>query len=291
MELVGILDIVGSPTGVSYPGTKGRAFFNEQADLVCYDDPSAYVISKNIHRRHLTKEQQAEFIVKVRMAAWSKDDLAKTARSFSQSGKRGGSTKDALKEKVVEDAKNSGIGKRTAEKAIANVRGPTLPRRESKPPAAMFNATIQKHGISRVVPEPRKYQAQNLVPHEITPAVTIIPEKSSAPVEKPIPRIVPDIEPPAESVEHDAAFKGINSYEIKFTVDGSRLPQVKKRILQLFPNWSDEIEVISLNGKATSRADRLEEAKGIVEELLGEIQSWHEPTREFPSWRKGGPAR
>jgi hypothetical protein len=46
--------------------------------------------------------------------------------------------------------------------------------------------------------------------------------------------------------------------------------------LELFPNWGDDIEVISLNGKGPSREDRLEEAKGTVEELLGEIQSWRE---------------
>jgi len=81
-------------------------------------DPYTYIISKNIRRRDLTKEQQADLIVKVMKAAEndlakvakSKNDLAKSARSFNpEPGKRGGSTKDSFKEKVVEEAAKHGM--------------------------------------------------------------------------------------------------------------------------------------------------------------------------------------
>jgi ParB-like nuclease domain len=115
-------------------------------------DPHAFVISKNIRRRHLTKEQQADLIVKVMKAdevarrtaeladiLILKKDLARAARSFSpQSGKRGGSTKDPFKKKVVEEAEKHGISKRTAEKAIANEHLTRLCARTSSPREGPF---------------------------------------------------------------------------------------------------------------------------------------------------------
>jgi ParB-like nuclease domain len=120
-------------------------------------DPYAFVISKNIRRRHLTKEQQADLIVKVMKAdvvagraaeladiLILKEDLARAARSFSpQSGKRGGSTKDPFKKKVVEEAEKHGISKRTAEKAIAKDRGPTQAARARKKEEAAIIADIE----------------------------------------------------------------------------------------------------------------------------------------------------
>jgi hypothetical protein len=103
-------------------------------------DPYAYVISKNIHRRHLTKKQQAEIIARAMMAA--ENDFAKSARSFNpESGKCGGSTKDPIKEKIVNKAKEYDIGKRTAENGYANVKGPTQKPRKTSKRTAQSSAT------------------------------------------------------------------------------------------------------------------------------------------------------
>jgi hypothetical protein len=109
-------------------------------------DPYALAISRNIHRRHLTKEQKADLIVQVMMKAEeAKKTSQSIARSFSpEKGKRGGSTKDDLKQKIVEEGKNQGIGKRNIEKALAKNKGPTQKTaREKKPPKTDFEATVK----------------------------------------------------------------------------------------------------------------------------------------------------
>src|SRR5262245_14399120 len=72
-------------------------------------DVASLVISLNIRRRHLTKQQQAESIVKA-VKAQQENDSAKLARSFSPSaGRRGGSTKDPVLEQAKTIAKHHGI--------------------------------------------------------------------------------------------------------------------------------------------------------------------------------------
>ena len=66
-------------------------------------DPAAFVIGANIRRRHLTKEQQAELIVKTIEAGRVMNDRATVARSFSPTpGTKGGSTKDPVLAKAVD---------------------------------------------------------------------------------------------------------------------------------------------------------------------------------------------
>jgi hypothetical protein len=108
-------------------------------DLITFlgkDDPYTFVISKNIRRRHLTKEQQADLIVKVIKAAES--DFAKIAKSETRQfpgGAQGGSSKDRAKEKIVKEGAKHGIGTRTMEKAIAKAKGPTQKPRVKTPDA------------------------------------------------------------------------------------------------------------------------------------------------------------
>ncbi len=103
MELVGV-------------GTIGSDGELESRSLsLIEDDVAGWVISANIRRRHLTKEQQADLIV----AVVSSGTLAKVAKV---SGKRG-PAKDAVKAKVTEEAKKQGVSKRTAERALAKSRG------------------------------------------------------------------------------------------------------------------------------------------------------------------------
>jgi hypothetical protein len=93
------------------------------------DDPAAFVISANIRRRHLTKEQRAELIVKTIQAG--KNDRATVARSFSPTvGARGGSTKDPVLEQAVTEAAKHGISKRTVQNARAKINGKTLAPRK-----------------------------------------------------------------------------------------------------------------------------------------------------------------
>jgi hypothetical protein len=110
-------------------------------------DSIAYVISANIKRRHLTKKQQADLIVKV--VATSKADSAKLARSVKRDrkGQVRGSTKDPIKEQVVHRAAVHDISPRTAERALADHRAITSAR-ERKPkterPEPNLNDAIHK---------------------------------------------------------------------------------------------------------------------------------------------------
>jgi hypothetical protein len=91
-------------------------------DGVQIDDPARFVISLNITRRHLTKEQQAILIVQTLEAG--RIDCANLARSFSPvAGAKGGSTKDLVLAEAVAEAEKYGISRRTVQNARAKVRG------------------------------------------------------------------------------------------------------------------------------------------------------------------------
>src|SRR5262245_16617274 len=98
-----------------------------------YDgDPYSYVISKNIRRRHLSKEQQADLIVKVIKA--KEADLAKMAKSVERNskGQVKGSTKDPIKQAAVEEGKKHGISKRMIERAPPRTKVQHRNRHERK---------------------------------------------------------------------------------------------------------------------------------------------------------------
>jgi hypothetical protein len=100
-------------------------------------DPAAYVIGANIKRRHLTKEQQAELIVKTIEAGQATNDRATVARSFNPTtGQKGGSTKDPVLAKAVTEAAKHGISKRTVQTARAKLQDKPTPASVSKVPRA-----------------------------------------------------------------------------------------------------------------------------------------------------------
>jgi hypothetical protein len=96
----------------------------QRLDVNTVADPAAFVISANIRRRHLAKEEQAELIVKT-IAAGTIDG-ATVARSFSPTpGQKGGSTKDPLLAAAVAEGEKHGISKRTIQRAGAKLAGRT----------------------------------------------------------------------------------------------------------------------------------------------------------------------
>ena len=116
-------------------------------------DPYTYVISKNIHRRHLTKEQQADLIVKAMKL--KETDLAKMAKSVKQdsSGRLQGSTKNPIKQAAVEEGQKHGISQRTIERSIAKAKGPTQSPRDKKPapkPEEQTGAWSMKKTLDRL---------------------------------------------------------------------------------------------------------------------------------------------
>jgi hypothetical protein len=108
----------------------GIALCKNDISYIDPPDPVAYIISKNIHRRHLTKQQQVELIVTARMAggipkpcndcAVSEDEGAELKpRNDCEVSKGGRGKVDKVKAAVVADAKALGIGKRTVELVMA----------------------------------------------------------------------------------------------------------------------------------------------------------------------------
>ena len=120
MAALARLGVTFSPPGfdAEFPGGRTATVFR----LCTTRDPAAYVISANIHRRHLTKEQQAELIVRTIEAG--RNDSANLARSFSPiAGQRGGSSKDPVLQAAVDAGEKAGISKRTMQRAHAMGRG------------------------------------------------------------------------------------------------------------------------------------------------------------------------
>jgi hypothetical protein len=136
-----------------------RAGEKPRFKAVYTDDPAAYVISKNIRRRHLTKQQQADLIV----AAVRADADAKAAAELREHQEeiaaaelldedcvnrnrhgisrhvgekcKTGRKADAVKAKAVTIAKEQGVSKRTVERSLAKAEGKTPePRRYAAKP-------------------------------------------------------------------------------------------------------------------------------------------------------------
>ena len=84
------VEFVADPIHVDVPPRSAAAIVFETIEV---KDPATFVISANIRRRHLTKEQQAELVAKTVEAGRAKNDSAKVARSFSPTtGRKGRST-------------------------------------------------------------------------------------------------------------------------------------------------------------------------------------------------------
>ena len=98
------------------------------------EDPVAFIISANIHRRHLTKQRRAEKIVAV---------LAKRTEwlTLSQSvirdgaGMLAGSTKDPLKAAALAEGAKHNISEGTIKRALAKAR-PKAGKKKSRPKSA-----------------------------------------------------------------------------------------------------------------------------------------------------------
>jgi hypothetical protein len=82
-------------------------------------DPAAYVISANIRRRHLTKAQQAELIVRAHEA--SRTGVLNLRKPVN--GRINGQIKDPIIQRQYADAKKQGISKGTLNRARAKVQG------------------------------------------------------------------------------------------------------------------------------------------------------------------------
>jgi hypothetical protein len=104
----------------------------------------AHIISANIRRRHLTKQQQADLIVAAHKAAaeaprqLGEVPNSASSRNLPAQGKRhvkgkAGSEKDQVKAAAVATAKKHGISKRTVERAMAKAEGKEPKTDESKP--------------------------------------------------------------------------------------------------------------------------------------------------------------
>jgi hypothetical protein len=86
--------------------------------FVC-KDPVTHIITLNIRRRHLSKQQQADLIV----AAMKAGEKLRQVGEVSDADNIGGrGKKNPLKEKAVAAGKEHGIGERTIERAIAKAK-------------------------------------------------------------------------------------------------------------------------------------------------------------------------
>ena len=92
-----------------------------QTQIYLGDDPVGFIVSANIHRRHLTKQQQADLIVAAHKAA---AEAADKPRQLGEVSAKGGRAKvDTVKAAAVAAAKEHGISKRTVERAFAKAEG------------------------------------------------------------------------------------------------------------------------------------------------------------------------
>ena len=151
MELLGMETV--TPEGGLANSVETSAWIVDQKARIqtvgAIPDPADFVISMNVQRRHLTKKEQSDLIVKAVMAEeeFAKDS-ANRARSFGPpKGQKGGggSTKDPVKEKVVERAAKVNISKRTAEQSLADAKPKSKHTFVTCPECSGSTADLDKH--------------------------------------------------------------------------------------------------------------------------------------------------
>lgn len=91
----------------------------DKKTLLHVHDPVAAIIGLNIHRRHLTKEQQADLIVAAHKAAATVDLKPRQDGEVFTKGGRG--KVNPVKEAAVAAAREHDISRRTVERALAKV--------------------------------------------------------------------------------------------------------------------------------------------------------------------------
>lgn len=170
MELVGIETVapVGKKYWIAIPARFLCLGKNPEFPDCGQINPYSYAISKNVHRRHLTKEERADMILQavklneklgeeisalaLGKASSDEKNFYSNKRSFSpEPGQRGGSTKNPLKEKFLDETKKQGISKATAQKSWDKDRGPVQHPRETKTQVSESStATFDGTAINRI---------------------------------------------------------------------------------------------------------------------------------------------
>ena len=107
-------------------------------------DPVALIIGLNVHRRHLTKQQQADLIVAAHKAAAEASRQAGEVPKRHVKGKTG-SEKDATKAAAVATAKELRISKRTVERAFAKAEGKTPEPKKTAGPRLKTKPKLETH--------------------------------------------------------------------------------------------------------------------------------------------------
>jgi hypothetical protein len=118
------------------------------------DDPVVAIIGLNIHRRHLTKQQQADLIVAAIKAAESPRQLGEVIQKRHVEGKRG-SDKDPIKTAAAKTAAEHGISKRTVERSLAKAEGRARAAAPRSPTPSGDHETIEAEQRQRLL---RVYQ-------------------------------------------------------------------------------------------------------------------------------------
>ena len=143
MERVGLdLDRIRSIHRGQYSGKEHKKFID--------GDPVAYILSLNIHRRHLTKQQQADLIIAAHRATpVSRQDGGKLAE---------GRPVNQVKAAAVATAKAmpKGPSKRTVERALAKAEGKT------RKPSSRGRGNLAP---KRLLPERRRGRRQDAGDH------------------------------------------------------------------------------------------------------------------------------
>jgi hypothetical protein len=104
-------------------------------------DPVPRIISANIHRRHLTKEQKADLIVAAHKAAAEAEAKLDQVEPVSTKGGRG--KKNPIKGAILADTRKAGISDSTAKRAIAKPEGKTPAQKAAKTRGANRRAQLK----------------------------------------------------------------------------------------------------------------------------------------------------